>query len=80
MFFKEERLKSKLINNLDSIIKSINNGDFDKIFSEKILPLKLYEDYSKEVEEILTQLSHIKNHQFLMCKSFIKPINRHFLI
>lgn len=53
MFFKEERLKSKLINNLDSIIKSINNGDLDKIFSEKILPLKLYEDYSKEVEEIL---------------------------
>ena len=41
------------------------------------------DESAKDIEEYLnkiTQLSHIKNHQFLMCKSFLKPINRHFLI
>ena len=54
-------------------ILNFDNQDF------YILP-KIVNHNDEKNLNIFTQLSHIKNHQFLMCKSFLKPINRHFLI
>ena len=38
------------------------------------------ESIESHLVDIITQLSHIKNHKFFIYERLIKPINRHILL
>lgn len=73
MFFKEVREKSKLLKMIDATINGLNNGEFDELFTEKILPIKLYESYEEEADEYFSYIWSKLNNSLDSKGLFSKP-------